>query len=299
MHPGPFVADRGQPDSSGQRRWRTPWRDGLARFRRNPSGMLGLLFLTIMIVAHLGAPLFTPHDPGDMSVQDILQSPSRAHPLGTDRFGRDVLSRLLYGGRTSLLVACVVTLITSFTGLLFGTLAGFFRRLDGPIMRMMDLVMGIPVLMLAIACVAILGPQLLNVVIALVIPITPRTARVVRSVILSLKGEEFVTAARSIGAGDGRIIIRHLLPGVLPSLLVRQTYVFGVSILTEGALNFLGIGVQPEVPTLGTAVADGYPFLRQMPWLSFSAGIAIALLVLGVNLLGDGLRDVLDPKMKE
>ena len=254
--------------------------------------------ILLMVVLHAGAPLFTQIDPGFMDVRAILQPPSAEHPFGTDHFGRDLFSRVLYGGRVSLLVAAVVTALTTVLGILLGTLSGYFPWLDGPIMRAMDLVMAFPVMVLAIGIVAILGPQLSNIVIALVIPVTPRTARIVRAKILSIKEETFVTATKSLGAGDVRVILRHMIPNVMPEVLVRQTYVFGVSILIEGSLNFLGIGTQPEIATLGSIISDGRNYLRQMPWISFYAGLAITIIVLGVNLLGDGLRDVLDPKMK-
>jgi peptide/nickel transport system permease protein len=165
-------------------------------------------------------------------------------------------------------------------------------------MRAMDIVMAFPVLILALAAVAIMGPNLSNVIIALIIPVTPRTARVVRGSFLTLKEQDFVMAARSIGAKDRRVMFRHLLPNAAPTLLVRQTYIFGVAILIEGGLSFLGVGVQPEIATLGSVVADGRRYLRENPWVSLYAGLFIALLVLGINLLGDGLRDVLDPRMK-
>jgi len=283
---------------SDRLRWDSPWRQALRRLRRNPSGLIGLTILAAMTIAHLGAPLFTDLDPTALDKRAILQAPSPEHPFGTDRYGRDLLSRVLYGGRISLLVASIVALVTTCTGVILGSLSGYFPRLDSTIMRIMDLVMAFPTIILAIAIVAILGPQLLNILIALVTVVTPRTSRVVRGVILATKEKEFVLAGRSVGAGDLRIIFRHLLPSAVPALLVRQTYVFGISILIEGGLNFLGVGVQPEIPTLGAVVAEGRQFLREMPWISFYAGMAIALLVLGINLLGDGLRDALDPRMK-
>ena len=281
-----------------ERKELSPGALALRRFVRNVSGMVGLAILLVMVVLFLGAPLFTHADPTAMVVPDILKAPSAEHLFGTDYLGRDLFSRVLYGGRTSLLVATVVTVVTSLTGVAIGALAGYYPRLDMLIMRSMDILMSLPTMMLAMAVVAVLGSGLYSVMIALTIPITPRTAQVVRGVILSLKYRDYVTAARSVGVRDWRILTRHLLPNVLPTLLVRQTYVFGISILAEGGLNFLGIGAQPEVPTLGAIVADGRRYLQNMPWISLCAGLAIALLVLGINFLGDGLRDTLDPRMK-
>ena len=289
-----------KPDTSSLRRreQQSLWRLTLRQFSRNVSGIVGLVILVLMTVLSVGAPLFTDVDPTGMAVEDILKPPSAEHPFGTDHLGRDLFSRVLFGGRTSLLVAVVVTVVTSVTGVTLGCLAAYYPRLDNLIMRFMDILMSFPTMMLAMGIVAVLGSRMSNVMIALVISVTPRTAQVVRGVILSLKQQDFVTAARCIGARDRRIIVRHLLPNVLPTVLVRQTYVFGISILAEGGLNFLGIGVQPEVPTLGAIVADGRRYLQNMPWISFYGGLAIALLVLGVNFLGDGLRDALDPRMK-
>ena len=285
-------------NSLGQRKWRSPWAQALNQFRRNVSGVVGLTIFVIMTVLHVGAPLFVDIAPSEMNVKAILQPPSAEHPFGTDQFGRDLLSRVLYGGRISLLVASTVTIVTTLTGVTIGAITGYYPRLDNPIMRVMDFMMAFPMMLLAIAIVALLGPQLLNVLIAVIIPVTPWTARVVRGTILSLREQDFVTAAKAVGVRDLRVIMRHLLPNAMPTLLVRQTYVFGITILIEGALNFLGVGVQPEIPTLGSVVSEGRRFLRDKPWMSFYAGIFIGLLVLGINLLGDGLRDVLDPRMR-
>jgi peptide/nickel transport system permease protein len=269
-----------------------------SRFVRNMSGMVGLAMIVALLVVHLGAPLFTSANPAKTNAHAILVAPNSEHPFGTDQFGRDLFARVLYGGRISLWVATVVTVITTVTGLAIGAVSAYYPRIDGPLMRFMDILMAFPEILLAIGVVAILGPKLSNIMIALVFPVTPRTARIVRSVILSLKEQEFVKAARSTGASDSRIIMRHLVPNSMPALLVRQTFVFGIAILAEGSLNFLGIGVPPEIPTLGSIVSEGRAFLRQMPWFSLYAGLFIAAMVLSVNLLGDGLRDVLDPQMK-
>jgi peptide/nickel transport system permease protein len=260
--------------------------------------MVGLAILLVLLVLFLGAPLFTNADPTDMVVEDILKAPSAEHLFGTDYLGRDLFSRVLYGGRTSLLVAVVVMVVTSFSGAAIGAIAAYYPRLDSPIMRCMDILMSLPTMMLAMGVMAILGRGLNDVIIALIISVTPRTAQVLRGVVLSYKQQDFVTAARAVGLRDWRIIVRHLLPNSMPTLLVRQTYIFGIAILAEGGLDFLGVGVPPQVPTLGAIVADGRNYLRDKPWVSFSGGLAIALLVLAVNFLGDGLRDALDPRMK-
>jgi peptide/nickel transport system permease protein len=286
------------PQAPAAQSWTSPRQEMVRRFVRNTSGMVGLVLLVVLVVLHVGAPLFTSYDPKEMDVNVILKPPSSAHLFGTDAFGRDLYTRVLYGGRISLLVATVATALTTVFGLLVGAASGYYPRIDSVVMRAMDLVMAFPIMLLAITGVAVLGPNLLNVIVALTIPIIPRTARVVRSVVLSLKEQDFVLAARAIGAGDQRLILRHLIPNAMPTLIVRQTYVFGTAILIEGGLSFLGIGVEPEIPTLGMIVAEGRKYLREMPWICFSAGSFIGLLVLAVNLLGDGLRDVLDPRMK-
>jgi len=270
----------------------------LYRFVRNVPGMAGLVLVFIIVVLSLGAPLFTDVDPTSMDTSVIMRPPGPGHPFGTDDLGRDVFSRVLYGGRISILVGLIVAGSTTLTGIIFGVLAGFYTRLDNSIMRAMDIVMAFPAILLALGVVAILGPQLINIVIALVIPYTPRSARVVRGMILQLKEMDFVDAARSLGAKDLRIMLRHLLPNSLAPLMVQQTYVLALSILAEAALTFLGVGVPPDVPTLGGIISDARVNLRYAPWLSLFPGLAISALVLGFNLLGDGLRDVLDPRMK-
>jgi peptide/nickel transport system permease protein len=243
--------------------------------------------------------LFTNLDPTEMVVTDILKAPNKLHLFGTDHMGRDVFSRVLYGGRISLLVATVVTTATTITGVIIGAASAYYPRLDEPVMRVMDILMAFPSILLVIGIVAILGSKVSNVMIALIIPVTPRTARIVRGVFLSLKEQDFVMAARCTGAKDIRIMLRHLLPNAIPTLLVRQTYVFGISVLNEGAINYLGVGTEPGVPTLGSIVANGQQYLQVMPWIAIYGGAAIALLVLAVNIFGDGLRDVLDPRMRD
>lgn len=268
------------------------------RLFRSVPGMVGLVLIIIMLILSIGAPLFTDVDPATMDTNAILQAPSEVHRFGTDELGRDVFSRVLYGGRISIFVGVVVSGTVAITGVTLGVLSGFYRRLDSPIMRVMDMVMAFPAILLALGVVAILGPQLSNIIIALVIPYTPTTARVVRSSMLQLKEMDFILGARSIGAGDGRIMRRHLLPNSMAPLLVQLTYILALAILAEAALTFLGVGVPPDVPTLGGIIADARVHLRFAPWLSFYPGVAISALVLGFNLLGDAMRDALDPRMK-
>jgi peptide/nickel transport system permease protein len=191
-----------------------------------------------------------------------------------------------------------IALVTTLTGLLFGALAGYYPRLDNPIMRTMDVLMAFPGMLLAIGIMAILGQQTINIVLALMVPYTPRTARVVRGQILALRDQEFIQAARCLGLRDWRIIVRHLLPNVAAPLLIQQTFILAGAILAESGLSFLGVGVPPEVPTLGGILSDSRAYLRTAPWLSLYPGLLISLLVLGFNLLGDGLRDALDPRTR-
>ena len=197
-----------------------------------------------------------------------------------------------------MLIGVIVGLLTGLFGLLVGATAAYYPRLDNLLMRCMDILMGFPAILLALGIVAILGPQLKNIVVALVITFTPRSARLVRGAFLSLKEFAFVEAARACGAGDGRIIFRHLLPNCFSVLVVQQSYILAISILVEAALSFLGVGVPPEIPTLGGIISDARGHLRFAPWVSLFPGVSISLLVLGFNLLGDGLRDALDPHLK-
>jgi peptide/nickel transport system permease protein len=260
------------------------------RLLRSRSLQIGLAISLLVVTS--GA------DPTAVNTASILKGPSAAHPFGTDEFGRDVLSRAVYGARTSILVGVTIALVTTLTGLLFGALAGYYPRLDNPIMRTMDVLMAFPGMLLAIGIMAILGQQTINIVLALMVPYTPRTARVVRGQILALRDQEFIQAARCLGLRDWRIIVRHLLPNVAAPLLIQQTFILAGAILAESGLSFLGVGVPPEVPTLGGILSDSRAYLRTAPWLSLYPGLLISLLVLGFNLLGDGLRDALDPRTR-
>jgi peptide/nickel transport system permease protein len=266
--------------------------------RRSKSTLIGLGLALVIVLLSLGAPLFTSTSPNAMSPAAILQGPTSAHPFGTDDFGRDLLSRVLYGGRISLFVGVVVSLVTGALGVLLGTLTGYYRRVDGPIMRVMDALMAFPAILLAIGIMSILGPRLINIIAALAIVYTPRSARIARGAILALRDQDYVQAARSIGMRDSRIMLRHLVPNIMAPVLVQQTFILAVAVLAESSLNFLGVGVPPEVPTLGSILSDSRTFLRDAPWMSLYPGVFISVLVLGFNLLGDGLRDVFDPRMR-
>jgi len=277
---------------------RSEWEKTLYHFSRNVSGMVGLVLVLIVVVSSLAAPLLTQADPNDTDIWNAHAPSSFDHPFGTDNLGRDVFSRVLYGARVSVVIGLAVVAITTFTGATIGLLSGYFSRLDAPLMRLVDMLNAIPAILLALAIVAILGPQLINIVIAVSIVLMTATARVVRGVVLHLKEMEFVQAARATGAGDTRIIARHLLPNTLPPLIVQQSLVLAVAILTEAGLTFLGLAGSVETPTLGYLISESRNYLQAYPMLSVFPGAAIFLLVLGVNLLGDGLRDVLDPRMR-
>lgn len=276
----------------------SPSRQLFRRLRRSRSTQIGLILTLIVAVLSLGAPLITNVDPNAMTPSAILEGPSRAHPFGTDDFGRDVFSRVLHGGRISLLVGFVVSAVTAVLGFLVGTLAGYYRWLDNPLMRVMDSLMAFPAILLAIGIMSILGPRLLNILVALIVVYTPRTARVVRGEILVLRETDFILAARALGVPDRRIMLRHLIPNSLAPVLVQQTFILAVAILAEAGLGFLGVGVPPDVPTLGGMLSDSRTFLRTAIWMSVYPGLFISVLVLGFNLLGDGLRDVFDPRMQ-
>jgi peptide/nickel transport system permease protein len=269
------------------------------KVRKSPALMIGFLIVLFLALVALTAPLWAPYGSNEMRMTSILVGPSAEHLFGTDDFGRDILSRVAYGTRMSLLVGVSVSFFATSLGIILGSLAGFYDRIDSPIMRVMDVFMAFPAILLAIGIMAVLGQAVTNIIIALTIPYIPRIARVVRGEILQLREEEFVLAARAIGKADGGIMIRHLLPNCLGPILIQLTYILALAILAESGLNFLGVGVPPNVATLGGTLSDARTFLRTAPWMAMFPGIAISLLVLGFNLLGDGLRDVMDPRMEQ
>jgi peptide/nickel transport system permease protein len=268
------------------------------RFGRSMYVRIGLTVSLLLTLTALLGPYLIDTDPTRMNFRAILQPPSAAYPFGTDDFGRDVFSRVVHGTRISLLVGFTVAFTSMILGLVIGTVSALYRRIDDILMRVMDILMSFPAILLAIGILAVLGPRLSNIILALVVVYTPRAARVVRGVVLGLKEEVFVDAARALGTSTLRLVMKHLVPNAIPPLIVHQTFVFAAAVLAEAALNFLGVGVPPEIPTLGGILSDARNNLRFAPWLSLYPGIVISLLVLGFNLLGDGLRDVLDPRMR-
>lgn len=266
--------------------------------RRHRAFRVGLTLTTLVALIALAAPLVAPFDPVAMQARARFRAPNLTHLFGTDNFGRDVLSRVLYGARISLQVGIYVMVVTGVLGTAIGTISGYFRRIDSHVMRIMDAMMAFPAVLLAIGITAALGPSLVNLVIALGIAYTPRTARIARASVLVLREMAYVEAARSAGAGHARIITRHILPNSLGSLTVQLTFIFAYAVLAEAVLSFLGMGPAPPTATWGNIVAEGRNFVREAPWISLFPGLAIAITVLGLNLVGDGLRDVLDPRLR-
>ena len=256
-----------------------------------------LTLVAVLLVA-LGAGPLMGVDPNETAVSQRLHAPSSAHWLGTDELGRDLFARIAYGARYSLTIAALTALGAVAAGTLLGAVAGFFPRLDGPLMRLVEAMMAFPDILLAIALVGILGPSMLNVVAALVLVYTPRVARVVRASTLVVRELPFVEAARALGAPTTRVLWRHVLPNLVSPITVQGTFIFAYAILAEAALSFLGVGVPPEVPTWGTMVAGSQQYAHQALWIVLFPGLAIVATALSLQLLGDGIRDLLDPRLR-
>lgn len=271
----------------------------LRAVRRHPSLTVGAAILAAIIFAAVFPGLFTDSNPVVMNIRERLQPPGLAHPFGTDQYGRDILARVLYGGRYSLIMGTVPIVLAAGAGIVLGLIAGYYGRwADLTIMRIMDVWVAFPIILLALAIVTVLGPGLVNIMIAIGIAWVPYYTRMVRGVVLGLRNHSFVEAAQVIGAGDGRILGRHILPNTLAPLIVMSSMGVAGAILTGASLSFIGLGPQAPTPEWGVILADGRQFIRLAWWIGFFPGVAIALTVLGANLLGDGLRDWLDPRMQ-
>lgn len=267
--------------------------------RRNRLIGIGASITLLVIMTAIVAPYIVPHCPMTLDPMNRLQPPSSCNWLGTDELGRDVLTRVILGARLSLQVGMSVVVISAVIGGLIGLCAGFFRAVDAPIMRVMDGFLAMPGLLVAIALMASLGPSVRNVIVALSISSIPRMARLLRSSVLVVREMEFVVAAQALGVSLPRLLFRHVLPNCLSPLIVQTTFVFAVSVLSEASLSFLGVGVPPYIPSWGTILAGGRQFMRVAPWLTIFPGISIVLTVMGLNLLGDGARDLLDPRLRK
>jgi peptide/nickel transport system permease protein len=278
-------------------RWGLSAPSGFRRWRIVP--VFAVCCLAAFTIMAIFAPVIAPHDPLSMLPPQRLKPPSETYLLGTDAFGRDVLSRVIYGARVSLLVGVGVALITVAIGLPLGLLAGFFRLIDAVLMRIMDGIMAIPSLLLAIAVVSLSGASIWTVMIAITIPEVPRVVRLVRSVVLSVREEPYVEAAISLGTSMPKIMLRHLMPNTLAPLIVQGTYVCASAILIEAILSFLGAGVGTETPSWGNIMSEGRVYFQIKPSLIFWPGVMLSLCILSINLLGDTARDVLDPRMKK
>jgi peptide/nickel transport system permease protein len=273
--------------------------DAWRRLLRSTSALVGGGLLLAVVLAALLAPQLSPYDPIKANQRSSLEAPSLAHPFGTDRFGRDILSRVLWGGRLSLPVGFISVVIAAVAGVALGLLAGYHGRWsDAAIMRLVDLMLAFPGILLALAIVAVLGGSLVNLMIAVGIAAIPDYVRITRGSVLGLKEREFVVAARVIGARNGTILMRHILPNVLAPLIVLATLGMAAAIITGSALSFLGLGVRPPAPEWGNMLAEGREFLARAWWVAFFPGLAIMLTVFAINLLGDGLRDALDPRLR-
>lgn len=267
------------------------------RLLANRSFTIGLALVGAVVLMALLANFIAPFDPLKGNFKARMLAPGAEHWLGTDHFGRDILSRILHGAQVSLRIGFLVALFTAVAGAVIGATAGYFRSADGPVMRLMDAFMAFPPIILAIAISAVLGASVTNVVIALAIAATPHTARVVRASVMVVREMEYVEAARALGAGHARILLRHVLANAMAPLVVRVTYVFAIAILNEAVLSFIGVGPPPPTPTFGAIIANGRDFIVAAPWITVAPGMAILVSVLGLNMLGDGLRDVLDPRV--
>jgi peptide/nickel transport system permease protein len=278
-------------ESSGRKRRSLYW-----HARRHPTVATGLLILAIIIFATACAPWLSRYDPLLIDPLMRLKPASAEHLLGTDAIGRDLWSRTIHGGRVSLVIGFTVAVLATAIGLVIGLISGYSRIADAILMRFMDGLMSIPTILLAIALIAIVRASITTVIIAITVVEVPRVVRLVRSVVLSIREQAYVEAAVVVGSGFGKILIRHILPNTLAPVIVQATYICAAAILIESLLSFLGAGTPPEVPSWGNIMAEGRSYFMLAPWIILTPGLVLATTVLAINLVGDGLRDMLDPR---
>jgi peptide/nickel transport system permease protein len=278
---------------------KSPFMETWRRLKMNRAAICGLALIVVLVTSALLAPWVAPYDPAKMDVRARLQGPSLKHVFGTDNFGRDIFSRIVYAGRISLVIGFVAVGIGAVFGGMTGAISGYYGRgLDSLLMRAMDVLLSIPQIILAIAIVGAMGASLLNLMIAVGISVLPRYARLVRASAMSLRDLEFIEAARAAGAGDLRIIVQNIIPNCMAPLIVLSTLGVAQAILSAATLSFLGLGIQPPTPEWGSMLSDGRQFLRNAPHITIFPGLAIVVVVMALNMLGDGLRDALDPKLR-
>jgi peptide/nickel transport system permease protein len=284
--------------AEGIGRHRSLWGDALRRLARNPGAMAGAVILFLLVMAAILAPYITRYDPLAIKPSERLKPPGAQYWLGTDAFGRDILTRILFGGRISLRVGIISVAIAVMLGVTSGVIAGYFGgRLDLVIMRLVDIALAFPGILLALVVIAILGPSLFNAMIAVGVSASPTYARVARGMVLKTKAEMYVEAAIGVGCPSRRVILRHILPNILGPLVVVATLGVAGAIISGAALSFLGLGARPPTPEWGLILSEGRNYLRHAWWITTFPGLAIMVTVLSINLLGDGLRDAIEPRM--
>lgn len=282
-----------------KRKRRGAFAEVLFRLSKSPLAMFGLAIILLLIFCALFAEAISPYSPIKQDLMHMFETPSAEHWLGTDEFGRDILSRLIYGARVSLQVGFIAVGIALVVGGMLGAISGYYSGwLDNSIMRVMDVLLSIPQTLLAIAIVAALGPSLMNLMIAVGISAVPTYARIVRGSVLSIRSMEFIEAARSVGSSDLRIILRHIIPNSMAPIIVQSTLGVASAILNAAGLSFIGLGIQPPNPEWGAMLSGGRQYIRDFPHMTLYPGLAIMFTILALNFLGDGLRDALDPKLK-
>ena len=275
-----------------------PARATIKRLLRHRLFMTGLVLFLIIALTAILAPWITDVDPNRLSMRNKFKPPGEGWVFGTDSFGRSLWSRVVWGAQLSMLIGASVVALNAVFGILIGAAAGYFRLIDNLLMRINDALMAFPAILLAIAVTSVLGPSTFNVILALGIVYIPRTARIVRSSVIVLREMEFVQAAVAAGAGHWRILTRHILPNAMAPVIVQLSFLFAFAVLSEATLSFLGVGAVPPTPTWGNIMAEGRDFMREAPWIITIPGIALMITVMGLNFLGDGLRDVLDPRLR-